>query len=269
MGKRVGIIIPLKSKQVSDNWVATSALLEQTLHSIRNQTSVNVEVVICCHEKPLIAAESLSGYTLIECTLPLPVLNKDEIITHYKQIDYIVDKTRKICMGLQHLKKKEVEYYFVLDADDLIHKELLSYVLKEADPNGYIITKGYEYFVREQRCIHKNHMDKICGSTAIIHKKHVQIPEELIDSELWKNPWGRLSHGDIQDWFTQNSIPLKEIPFNALLYKLNHGQNASDEFRVGIKYKIKEKVKLALQGKRIDSQIVSAFSMHPTEKQTS
>lgn len=261
MSKKVGIVIPLKSKQVSDNWSITSALLEQTLNSIRKQTNFNVDVVICCHEIPVISNENVDFCNIIICTLPLPILKNVEVVTHYKQIDYILDKTRKICLGLQYLKKKDVEYYYVLDADDLLHKDLISYVLNEANPNGYIIKNGYEYFVKEKRYIPKNHMDKICGSTAIIHRDHVQVPDEIMDTELWKNPWGRSSHSDMQDWFVQHAIPLKEIPYHALLYKLNHGQNASDEFRIGLKYKLKEWLKLFFQGKRMNTEIQSNFNM--------
>src|SRR5690606_30293405 len=133
----VGIIIPLKAKIVADNWQLTCQLLENTLFSLKNQTSQSFKVVVVGHDIPELSEETAQLITFSQCSFELRRVNHSGEITHYTQIDRILDKYRKIGQGLRILKKYNCQYYIVLDADDLLHKDLIKYVLQNKDRNGY------------------------------------------------------------------------------------------------------------------------------------
>src|SRR5690606_8310594 len=101
-----------------------------------------------------------------------------------KQIDYILDKNRKLALGLKSLSLSNVDYYMVLDADDLLHRDLVKFALDIKDPNGYILNEGYEYFIKQNKIIQRSDMANICGSTTIIHKQHISLNYEIKDSKI-------------------------------------------------------------------------------------
>jgi hypothetical protein len=254
----LGIIIPLKSKKVSENWQITSDLLYQTILSILGQTSYEYKIIVVGHEKPELPIE----YPFIECPLPLPIWDYvQDPITHYKQIDYILDKTRKISLGLQYFSSDKVDYYYVLDADDILHKTLVSYIHQINSPNGYILKLGYEYYINKKKILLRNDIEKRCGSTTILHKSLVSIPKSLQDSDVWSHPWGQISHGDMEKYFHEKKRSLYHIHFPFLLYTLNHGQNASNEFRKGWKTKTKQMLKELIYSKPISDSVKETFSL--------
>lgn len=259
----LGIVIPLKSKKVSENWELTSKLLEETILSIRNQSSDAYKVVVVGHEEPVLSQESKSLIDFISCDFGFRRINHTGEINHYKQIDYILDKNRKLALGLKWLEERSSDYYMVLDADDLIHKDLVSFVVENKHQNGYIINSGYEFFVNRKKLIKRQDMANICGSTTIIHKNLFALPSEISDNTMASIPWCYLSHSHMESYFKEKGFPLRSIPFPALLYKLAHGQNASDEFRGGLKSRLKLKAKLLLKGETLRSEVYYNFGLRP------
>jgi len=257
----VGYVIPLKSSRVSEDWSATSALLTGTLQSLLNQSDERYKIVVVCHERPILEEKLLSRIDIIECDFELHRKNHEGKISNYKQIDYILDKNRKLSQGLKHLSDLNASYYMVLDADDLIHTDLTKYILNTNHPNGYIIHKGYEYYAAFNTCIDRDDMDHLCGSTAIINQRQIVIPEVVTDSTMSAFPWCFLSHSDFEGFYADRNKPLLSIPFQSVMYKLGHGQNASDEFRHGIKTKIKTLLKILIRGKRLSAEQLQAFGI--------
>jgi hypothetical protein len=258
----LGFIIPLKSRKVSEDWNITSMLLNQTISSIRNQTSKDIEIIVVCHERPILSPENIKLVQFFDCDHELQRKNHIGEITHYKQIDYIQDKTMKITLGLKQMGTNQaINYYMVLDADDLIHKDLAEFVNRQHDPNGYIIKNGYEYFTTRQLIVNRKDMDKICGSTTILHRRHVTLPPVINETTIWKHPWGLFSHADMDLAFANRSHPLSCIPFPAVMYILDHGQNASIEFRGGNIKKIKKSIKLLLKARKPSPELMKFFGI--------
>lgn len=255
----VGIIIPLKSKKVSEDWVMTASLLYQTILSILGQSSKQYKFIVVGHEKPNLPLD----YPFIQCSLPIPKWEHvQEPVTHYKQIDYILDKTRKIVLGLQYLSQYPIDYFYVLDADDIIHESLVLYTIRTNHPNGYVLKSGYEYYLDSQKVLLRKDIEKRCGSTTIIHKSLVHIPDSIDSSEVWNHPWGQVSHGDMELHFKTMNTPLMEVWDPFLLYTLNHGQNASSEFRQGLVVRLKAYIKEFFFSKRISNSLKKSFSIN-------
>lgn len=253
----IAIIIPLISKKLVRDWNSISVLLNRTLQSVIHQTSPHVKVVVVGHEQPPLPSE----IEFIPCPLPLPVLPGVTNPTHYKQIDYILDKTRKIVLGMQYLQKWNPTYYFILDADDVLHKKTVELLLSLQHPNGYILNAGYEYFSDNQRLFYRSDIEKRCGSTTVLNSRLVNIPEHLDDQSVWNHPWGKVSHGDMESYFEGLQLPLYRLDTPLVLYTLGHGQNASDEFREGILAKIKVNIKKYICSKKMSTAIAMDFSL--------
>ncbi|HEX8546941.1 MAG TPA: glycosyltransferase family A protein [Cytophagaceae bacterium] len=257
----LGIVIPLKSKRVSDNWNLTSKLLDETLTSLRNQSLQNFKVIIVCHELPDISAENKNIAQFLQCDFELRSHKPGQEITHYKQIDYILDKNRKISYGLEAIQSRDIEYFMVLDADDLVHKDFVKYIMDTKDPNGYIVHLGYQYYTDLEKVVDRNDIDKICGSSTVLHESLVPIPSKITDESMTIIPWCFLCHSHMETHYSETKRLLHEIPFPSVLYKLGHGQNASDEFREGLLDYIKLKAKLLIKGKKATVEIKSSFGI--------
>jgi glycosyltransferase involved in cell wall biosynthesis len=49
---KLAIVIPLKSKTVSNDWALVESNLKRTITSINNQTSRNFRLIVVGHEEP-------------------------------------------------------------------------------------------------------------------------------------------------------------------------------------------------------------------------
>lgn len=257
----VGFIIPLKSRKVAQDWKITSHLLEQTIYSLNNQTCKDFYAVIVGHESPDLSPTAQDAVKFLASPFAIPPLKKSGNYRYHRDFDRILDKYRKIALGLSELRQEKLSYVMVLDADDLLHKDLVSYVLQKMNPNGYIIRCGYQYYSKIKRIIARTDLDKICGSTTIIHTSHVPFPEEVTADTISQIPWCYLSHADMEAHFRKHKRPLQLLPFNGLMYVVQHGQNASDEFRESPKSKLKEFLKPVLLGKQITNQEIEDFGI--------
>lgn len=260
----VGFVIPLKSKKVTSDWAVTCRLLDQTLNSLALQTCKDFRAVVVGHEKPNLSNTAWQIAEYITSPFDLPIIKGN--YKYYKDFNRISDKYHKIVTGIQFFRRENLSYLMVLDADDLIHKDLVDYVLKEKDPNGYIIKKGYQYYMKSKRLIYKQNLDKICGSTTIIHVDLVEFPE-MVNNESISSlqstsiPWGHLAHSEMEAYFQQNNKPLRIIPLPGVVYVMQHGQNASDEFRETLNSKLRERLKIFLKGKPVSCEILTNFGI--------
>lgn len=260
----VGFIIPLKAKKISNDWPFTCELLNKTLDSLRNQTNEQFHIVVVGHDKPHFSKENNAIADFLECSFDIPVKKEHTgEISHVSHISRIVDKVQKIAEGLVYLENAyRCTYYMGLDADDLLHKELVEYVMENKNPNGYLLNKGYEYHVNYAKVVYRDNMSEICGSTSLSHRDHIIIPE-LTDFKSVRAlgiPFFE-SHQQIAATYSDKGAALKEVPFPAMIYKLGHGQNVSNEFRNGFVKGLKLILKLMLKGKPLKEKMRGDFAI--------
>ncbi|GEM_PF-478876 len=262
----VGFIIPLKSKKVTPDWAVTCSLLDQTLHSLALQTCQDFRAVVVGHEKPNLSNIAWQTADYITSPFDVPPIKKAGSYKYYKEFKRILDKYRKIATGLNFLRQENISYVMVLDADDILHKNLVSYVINTKNTNGYIIRKGYQFYSKSKRLVYRQDLDKICGSTTLIHADLVPFPETVNDETISSIPWCHLSHSDMEAYFLQKNKPLKIIPFEGAMYVMQHGQNASDEFRESLRSKLREGLKILLKGKPTSANLLADFGIQDKDK---
>lgn len=205
MKTRIGIIIPLRAPETTSNWLAVSKNCKRTLNSVFQSTSSDYRIVLVCHKAPDELKDD-KHLQVVEMRLPIPTDLKG----------YKSDKWKKLFEGAKLLRKEKFDYIMPLDADDLIHRRLIEWIVERPFSNGYRVHKGWVYgggaFVRKQQ-----NFDAMCGSSII----HRDVPHQSgIDPAL-------MGHCCAWGYYHAIGKPLYDIPFRAVCKVIGYGQNIS------------------------------------------
>ena len=198
---KIGIVIPLKSRMVSNDWSATVNNLRATLASVNNQSSKSFSCVVVCHEAPNISSfENIAIEKDIQ--IPVPKLGQNPSIN---QLLYEEDRCKKILFGIFILKKKhdDITHWFALDADDLLHQDFIWSVESKLEYDAIVIKKGYIFYSDKKVFNWENNFDQYCGSSAIIGSDLLGEHEAISKMDFRKTIYG-YSGPQSQDRFTPN-----------------------------------------------------------------
>ncbi|MGJ5672165.1 MAG: glycosyltransferase family 2 protein [Nostochopsis sp.] len=224
-------VIPLKSAKVSTSWHLVSKLFERCIKSVCNQTSDEFRVIVVCQEKPNIDfSHPHITYIQVDYLLPneqLKELNVEQDIES-KRVEVFskgidcrstevfskdIDKGRKLLTGLAYAEKFSPSHVMVVDADDVISKNIAKFVKQNANCNGWYLNKGYIYNENRQLLeIKFGDFNVMCGSTVIV-KYHLY--------PLLFNNYDYV-HGKI---VLGNDIKLKALPLIGSIYSVGNGDN--------------------------------------------
>ena len=214
--------ISLASAQASSDWAKTTQLLSQTLKSLIAQSDGRFMVLICGHDHPSVPEMSDSRVVFFECDAPPP---KDS--SRYRN-----DKMRKRRLLGSALRELGGGYFFPLDADDLVHKNFVEYVLKDNNRRGYLIDKGYvlddtNRKLAKVKDVWDSDFNYVCGSSAAIYFEKDDLPISSVSND--KNLYFNLfqSHAYWSNVALEFGKPIQKVPFNAAVYVINHTQNLS------------------------------------------
>ncbi|TDU71410.1 hypothetical protein EI77_02534 [Prosthecobacter fusiformis] len=261
---KLGFVIPLKSKRVSRNWRAVCDCLEATLCSLKNQSSGQWYAVVVGHEKPPLQWESLpDNIEWCSSEHELPPIREGGSFTNHTDFDYILDIRRKISTGMRHLQTKQISYWSLLDADDLVHRDFVLTLDQLPHQAGWLVKSGYLWYQDLQRWMPTEQLINLCGSTAIISSSVFEVPYSNQDTDLHQIPWGRISHSGMEDFlipYLKGADPT--FPLAGIAYTLSHGDNCSDEFRHSYKARIKLWIKKRLLTRALNPAFARDFSIN-------
>jgi hypothetical protein len=266
---KLGIVIPFKSQRVSRDWVAVSGCLEATLRSLSRQSSDDWIAVVVGHEKPEIRWQEFSErITWLASTDALPPLRHGGCFTKHTDFNYILDKNRKTAKGMLSLQKEVITDWFVLDADDFLHRDFVSTLGKLPHQAGWLFRSGYLWYKDLRRWMPSDQMLNLCGSTAVISAALFDVPTTGRDEDLHQIPWCRMSHSDIEEYLSPHLAGGDPtFPLAAIAYTLSHGDNCSDEFRVSFKARLKQWIKKRVRSHPLKADFAAAFGMNFYETQ--
>lgn len=214
--------IPLQGKKSDEQWNMVSSLLQRTLKSIFNQTDDKFTVMIAGHDRPSIAEIDDHRVKWLQAQY-----NKDNEGHKGPQ-----DKHRKRRLTLKEVSKRGGGFVAMLDADDLIRKDLVETAKYINDPNGYLLVDGYVLDHRKNLMADVNKVFglpywKVCGSCAVFNF----TPEDIFSNYASSFK----SHGLWAEQAASANRPLKELPDKMGVYVLNNSVNDSDRYRIGPK----------------------------------
>lgn len=213
--------LSLASRAASQKWDHTEHLLARTLRSVLNQSDPRFRVVICGHERPDI--KELDDPRVIFITADIkPPANSSQ---------FRRDKMWKRRLIGAALRNMGGGYFFPLDADDLVHTNLVAHVLSDDNRRGYNINHGYvEDFLNSKLApvpgAWSVPFDRVCGSSAVLYFEPEDLPlDGRNDESLYFNLFQ--SHAYWPVVAEESGKPLATVPFPAAVYVVNHSQNLS------------------------------------------
>lgn len=218
--------IPFGARCVTLDWDRACASLACALRSVLNQSDSDFYVGLCCHDIPVLPVDIRDRINLVEADFPPPA----------ERSKYGGDKRRKKEKLARILSEMGGGYYFALDCDDLVDRDLVAYAREEGDTNGYLIEAGYVLDANagtlaaipggpgtwQARPLHQ-----VCGSCAILNLSCSELP----GGELFRRSEGLFLRMNQHRRYGVDAAaigrPLKPIPFPAVVYVLNTGNNVS------------------------------------------
>lgn len=220
----VTFLIPLVGPHHVGDWDAVTARLQATLQGLLEQTDPRWQALVCCQERP-----------------PLP---DDPRIRHLPFDDPAPgnDKWRKLaalCDALPGIAPRP-GLVMSFDADDLPHRRLVEAMLADPAP-GHLVEEGYvmdhasgavaRAAAPDLRQPLRKPFWKLCGSCAALLHDPGQ-PE----STAFLRAMMQHEHRMFPHLAALAGRRLKPLPFPAVLYVLNHGENfGARRGRVGFK----------------------------------
>jgi FkbM family methyltransferase len=237
--------ISLASAQVSTDWVRTQELLGHTLRSLLNQSDPRFTVVICGHERPCLPEIDDPRVLFVESDRPPPKNSSG----------FRGDKMRKRRIIGSILRARGGGYFFPLDADDLVHRDVVAHVRTGDNRKGYLIEKGYVLDYANQVLgtipgAWSVSFDRSCGSSAVIWFTADELPiDGENDPELYFNLFQSHAYWPlVAEEFGRRLDPL---PFAGGVYVVNHAQNLS--FRLQRKGVRTENIVRAISAHRVEN----------------
>ncbi len=209
--------IPLISRQASHDWSAVESLLTDTLASILHSTTRDFRVLIACHDVPDTPYNADDKVKFLQVAFP-PLMGRNRPM---------LDKIHKLRTAALEARQSGPGYIMLMDADDLISKRLVEYVLADQDPYGYVISKGYEldYATGRVKWCPRYHL--LCGSSVIAKVSLDDLPQSLEDEHSYFSSMIQGGHRMCEARSRDMGRPLRRIPFPAGMYIINNGENHS------------------------------------------
>lgn len=261
---KIGILVPLKARCISNDWEVTCRNLELTVASILNQSCSSYHAVVVGHDCPQFMKEkNLDGrceFLKFDEYQP-PEIGDDK---SENQLRFEFDRCNKILKGMIFLSKinSGITHWFALDADDLLHKDFVSIVQDYEDSDAIILDHGYFYFKSTGLINVENEFSAYCGSSAIISSKIFDVPIDLSDSAFRKMPFGAISHVHMRQKLISDgycvSIPNERI----IMYVRENGENISNSSSGHNLYvQFKKYAKMLLRVKYVDEKTRNSFGL--------
>ena len=209
--------IPLKPRVACDDWEVVQDNLRRTIRSIRGTRNAEYFIAIACHDVPDLHEGSGSDLSV----LTVPFAPESDVVQGGE------DKIRKrhfIGAWLRENLKADAAYVMFLDADDLVHKDVVCYVLSDDNRRSYVAERGYEYDCRTGILGRRTRgFPGVCGSCFISYFQKDELPRSWDDKECAYTQFTLHREYDIAAaGLGKNADP---IPFHAVIYLANHRES--------------------------------------------
>lgn len=213
-------------------------LLNLTLRSVCNQkTDFEYKIIVVCNVKPKLAVENTHIEFLI-VNFPIPGTGKASGL-NFEHV--LIDKGSKCAAGLLYAKKFNPTKIFFIDADDWISNDVVEFVSKNTAVKLWYVNRGYMVDLNNLVYVPKYGLCRYCGTSYIYDfemlMSFLDLPNALkfdddIESFLehiddFKLKYILGNHRHQFKAFQDFGVKLHSLPFNAICWILNTGENHS------------------------------------------
>ncbi|WP_457807657.1 hypothetical protein [Kushneria sp. EE4] len=223
--KRFVFGIPVRPRVTTKNWDTVCSNLQRTLYNLARQTLSDFRVLVACHEIPDIETYGLDIEFLIADYEPST--NEDG--------KYIGDKGKKkrlINAALSASVQNDC-YYMPLDADDLVHPELVENTLTDDNRRGYLIDSGFMYDLSQDSVALCEPQSfpfwTRCGSCAVFYLTVDDLPISRGDNEAYLVTLK--SHADFPELARLRGRELEPFTQHMAVYLTGHSENSRLQYQ--------------------------------------
>jgi hypothetical protein len=222
--ERFVFAIPLKGRDACADWEATQANLRRTIRAARAAAGAEgALLVIGCHDKPDLG--DADGTDVHALTVPFRRPTDPAGGTRDKS-----RKRRFIGAWLrQELSPSVSLCVMFLDADDLVHRDLVAFV-RGSDGPSFIVDDGYIFDANVGLLFRiRVHFHRICGSSFICRFRWDELPTSWEDvtspfAQFGSSPEqrGHQDYDAVASELGKHPVP---VPFPAVVYYANHAES--------------------------------------------
>jgi hypothetical protein len=213
--------VALKPKSASSHWQQVEDNLRRTVRSARAADPA-ATVLVACHDEPELG-ELADGVVSLRVPFPEPA----------SPAEGGRDKSAKRRHAAAWLRETmggdEAAYVMFLDADDLVHRDLVVYVRSRREPS-YMVRNGYIADLERRVLRHRRtEFHKTCGSSFVFRFARTELPTAWDDLSAAFSQFGsapeQRGHPDYDQVATELGRPPTDFPFPAVTYVVNHAES--------------------------------------------
>jgi hypothetical protein len=216
----VTFIIPVRHQENSSDWPSLKGRLTQTIASIAGQSSNDWQAVIVANEGADLP-ELPPRFSVARVTFPPNQLHDLHGSDREKVYDaFRLDKGRRVLSGM--LAARHSRFFMIVDDDDFVSANIVSFVARHPAENGWKIEKGYLWNEGGRLLMHHNDFANFCGTSLIIRADLYRLPQNVEDADVdyIKSMLG--SHIRIGKALADAGTPLAALPFRGAIYRVGH-----------------------------------------------
>lgn len=221
----------LRHPERSNNYDHVEKMLEDTLNSVCSQQSGDFRVIVVAYKLPYFAPRENVDFVLVD--YPPPKLTKRRVSLD----DVRIDKGIKLATGISYAKEKyNPSHVVIFDADDFVSNRIAGFLSEQSADTGFYIDVGYIYSESDKSIYVMNEFNIKCGTSMIYPTKLLKIPPYDPNDQMGvvnatgisycANMYG--SHLRGVRHFENIGHPLKPFPFPGAVYRVDTGQNHSN-----------------------------------------
>lgn len=219
----VVFVIPLKSQAVSKNFGLVLENLDRTLRSVSNSSSKNYQALVVSNDPKLIKPV-VEAHRNVE-VLPFPSPRDESALNPgHKDMD-----DKRMVAGM-HLREKAnfPVWVMTLDADDLVDRDLVSYVNGVTSNTGLILTGGYILSTKSGTLTLTRAFHRKSGSRCVFQVNHQDMP---LAADDWSSRYSVAIQEQTSSALRQIGYRVKNITWPAGLYVQGHAESISQDPR--------------------------------------
>ncbi len=216
----VAFLIPFRPQPEDSNlWRVYSERLAATCNALNNQSLDNYIVSIAGHQLP----EKLQPF------LDLPQFAFHRVDYDETATDSNVrrDRNWKTAYAGMMASRYQPQHYMALDADDLIHCNLVEWLSRTSSLPVRQFALGYELNIKLNKVLLRRNFHRRCGSSTIYNCNNFPLPVTRSWDEWNKMPHLTVPHQEISDWCVKQQITFQFIKHPLVMYVTGYGGNIS------------------------------------------
>lgn len=240
-------IIPLRSRDSTNDWRAVSRRCNETIQSLQSQTDSTFRIFLVCNEPPF-GLTPAANIEIVKSGFDVPS-NRSERLRDIRD---------RVKLGMVAASSLGNAFVIRIDADDFLHKRFVEFVRDSNPPTGFQIARGYLWNEKTNALYITNRFGMVCGTSHVIRCSKADFPASFSTPDdawlscIWK-------HQSINSHLP-HSRKILDLPFRAAIQRIGDS-NSSSPKRTDLIYLAARAFRRTLARRPLTQEIASAFSL--------